>query len=58
MVTCKQSSKEIAGGKWTIVNMRGVSMKDFWTWVKTDTIGYDRHPYLAIDKCVNFDRGL
>ena len=57
-MTCKQSSKEIAGGKWTIGNMRGVSMKDFWTWVKTDTIGYDRHPYLAIDKCVNFDRGL
>ena len=28
------------------------------TWEKTDTIWYDGHPYLAIDKCANFERGL
>ena len=33
-------------------------MEDFWTWAKTDTIGYDGNSYLAIDKCVDFDKEL
>ena len=31
-------------------------MEYFWTWAKTDTTGYDGHPYLANDKCVDFER--
>ena len=38
--------------------MRGVSTEDFWTWTKTDIIGYDRHPYLDIDRCVKLYREL
>ena len=58
LVTCKQPAKEIAGDKWTLGDMIGVSTEDFWTWEKTDNIGYDGHYYLAIDKCVNFEREL
>ena len=35
-----------------------VSTEELWTWMKTDTIGYDGHLYLAIDKCVDFEREL
>ena len=38
--------------------MSGLSTEDFWTWAKTDTTGYDRHPYLDNDKCVNSEREL
>ena len=33
-------------------------MEDFWTWAKTDTTGYGRHPYLSNYKCVDFGRYL
>ena len=52
MVTCKQSAKELAGDEWTLGDLSGLSTEEFWTWAKTDTIGYDGHPYLAMDKCV------
>ena len=58
LVTCKQSAKDLAGDKWTLVNLSGVSTEDFRIWTKTDTIGYDGNPYLAIDKCVNFESEL
>ena len=57
-MTCKQLAKELAGDEWTLGNMSRVSTEDFWTWLKTDTIGYDVHPYLSIDKCVDFEREL
>ena len=58
LMTCKQSAKELADDEWTLGNMNGLSPEDFWNWVKTDTTGYDRHPYLAIDKCINIEREL
>ena len=57
-MTFKHSAKELAGNEWTLGDLSGVSMEYLWTWAKTDTIGYDGHPYLAIDKCVNFKREL
>ena len=57
-MTCKQSSKEIAGYEWTLGEMTGISTEDFWTWAKTDTPGYDGNDYLALDTCVNFEREL
>ena len=51
-------AKELAGDEWTLGDLSGVSTEDFWTCAKTDTIGYDIHPYLDIDKCVNFERDL
>ena len=58
LMTCKQSAKELAGDEWTLGDMDSLAAEDFWTWVKTDTTRYDGHPYLAIDKCVNFEREL
>ena len=57
-MTCKQSEKDLAGDEWTLDDLSGVSTEEFWTWAKTDTIGYDGHPYLASDKCVDFEREL
>ena len=51
---CKQSTKELAGDEWTLGDMSGVSTEDFWTLANTDNIGYYGHPYLDIDKCVDF----
>ena len=39
-------------------DMSGLSTEDFWNWANTDTTGYDGHPYLANDKCVDFKREL
>ena len=58
LLTCRQSAKELAGDEWTWGDMTGIAAEAFWTWSKTDTTGYDGHPYLSIDKCVNFERGL
>ena len=57
-MTCKQSAKYIAGDEWTLGDMSEVSTEDFWNRENTDTIGYDRHPYLDIDKFVDFEREL
>ena len=50
--------KELAEDEWDIGKLAGLSTEDFWTWANTDTKGYDRHPFLARDKCVNFEREL
>ena len=55
---CKQSAKELAGDDWTLGDLSRISTEDFWTWVKLDTIGYDGHSYLAIDKFFDFEREL
>ena len=58
LVTCRQSAKELAGDEWTFGKLTGLSTEDFWTWAKTYITGYDRHDYLARDKCVDFEREL
>ena len=57
-MTYKKLAKELAGDECTLGDLSGVSTEEFWTWAKTDTIEYDRHPYLAIDNCVEFEREL
>ena len=58
LVACKQLEKELAEDEWDIGKLAGLSTEDFWTWANTDTKAYDRHPFLARDKCVNFEREL
>ena len=41
LVTFKQLAKELACDEWTLGDMGGVSIEDFWTGEKSDTIGYD-----------------
>ena len=55
-MTCRQLVKELVGYAWTIGELTGISAEDFWTWSKTDTMGYDGHDYPARDKCVDFER--
>ena len=57
-MTFRQSSKDIAGDEWTLRKLHGISVEDFWTWAKTDTMRYYGNYYLAQDKCVDFERGL
>ena len=57
-MTCKQSAKELTGNECTLGGMIEISFEDFCTWETTDTTGYDGHPYLDKDRCVNFKREL
>ena len=57
-MTCKQLAKELAGDEWNLGYMIRLFMEDFWNWAKTDNSGYDGYPYLANDKCVEFEREL
>ena len=43
LVTCRQLEKELAGDEWTLGDLAGLLVEDFWTWAKTDTTGYDGH---------------
>ena len=38
--------------------MAGLSADDFCTWAKTYNTGYDVHAYLAMDKCIKFEREI
>ena len=58
MVACRQLEKELAGDEWNLGELAGLSAKAFWTWGMTDTTGYDGHPFLTWDECINFEREL
>ena len=58
LVICRQSTKELTGYEWNLRKLTGLSEENFWTWAKTNTTGYDVHPFLDRYKCVNFERGL
>ena len=58
LVTCKKSVKDLASDEWTLGEMNRLAAEEFWNWVKTDTTGYDGHPYLAIDNCFELEREL
>ena len=51
-------AKELAEDEWNLGELAGLSAESFYTWAKTDTAGYDGHPFLARDKCVNFESYL
>ena len=46
------------GDKWDLGKLKCLSTDEFWYWAKKDSIGYDVHVYLGIDKCVDFKREL
>ena len=50
--------KELTGYEWNLGKLTELSSEYFWTWENTDTTGYDRHAYLTLDKCVDFEREL
>ena len=58
MVAFRQSANELTGDEWNLGELTGLSADDFCTWAKTDTMGHYRHAYLAMDKCVGFEREL
>ena len=55
-MTCRQLAKDLVDDEWTLGDMTGLESEDFWTWAKKDTTGYYGHPYLYIEKYVNFER--
>ena len=57
-MTCRQLEKDIAGDEWNLGELTGISTEDFWTWLDTDTTGYDGHYYLEHDNCIDFEREL
>ena len=47
---CKQSTKDLAGDQWTLGELKELSTNDFWTWDKSDGVGYDGDAYLGLYK--------
>ena len=43
LVTCRQLENDLAGDEWTLGDLTGLSMEEFWNWSKTDTTEYDGH---------------
>ena len=41
LMECKQLVKYLAGDKWTLGKMKGLSTGNLWTWVKIDGVGYE-----------------
>ena len=58
MVECKQSSKELEVDHWTLSALKDLFMEDFWTWVNSCGIGYDRDAYMGLDKCIDFEKEI
>ena len=58
LLECKESGKDLAGDKWTIGELKGLSTEDLCTWDKSDGISYDRGVYLVMDKWVNFKKEI
>ena len=38
--------------------LKELSTDEFWTWAKSDGIGYDGDAYLVLDKCVELKKDL
>ena len=51
-------AKDLAGVSWTLGDLKELSTDNFWTWDKSDGIGYDIDAYLVLDKCVDFKKEL
>ena len=37
----KKLEEYLAGDKWTLGELKGISTEDFWTWDKSDRLAYD-----------------
>ena len=48
MLECKQSEKDLAEDSWTFGELRKLSIDNFWTWDKSDGIGYVEEAYLGL----------
>ena len=58
LVAYSQLAKELMGDEWTLGKLAGLPAEAFWNWSNTGTMGYDVHVYLALDKCVNFEKDI
>ena len=56
LLECKQSSKDLAGYKWNLGELKGLSTDDFWTWYKSDGISYDLDAHPRLEKCVDLKK--
>ena len=41
LLELNQSEKDLAGDKWTLGKMKGLSTDNLWTWIKIDGVGYE-----------------
>ena len=44
--------------KWTLGELKGISIDDLWTWVKSDGLACDRDTYMVLDKYADFKKEL
>ena len=55
---CKELAKDLAGEKWTLINLKEIYEEDFWAWDNSDGIEDDKDAYLGFDKCFDFKKEL
>ena len=48
LLDCKRSAKDLAGDKWTLGGLKGLSIDNFYTWIKSGGVEYDRGAYLGL----------
>ena len=53
---CKKYVKEHTGDKWTLSEIKELTMEKLWTWDKKDGIKNDGYAYLEVDKCIDFEK--
>ena len=51
LADCKDSAKVLAGYQWSLGATNYVTMEQFWTWVKSDSIYVLVYLYLVLDRC-------
>ena len=58
LLECKNSEKDLVGYSCNLGKLKELSTDEFWTWAKSDGIGYDGDAYLVLDKCVELKKDL
>ena len=58
LLECYKLARGMAGEKWNLSELKGLSMDNFCTWLNSDGVGYEKNAYLVLDKCVEFKRDL
>ena len=58
LLDCKKLAKDIAGESCTLGDLKGLSTYEFWTWYKSDRIGYDRDAYQGLETWVESEKDI
>ena len=58
LTECKQSEKYLVGDKWTLANLKALSIEGLWTWYNSNGIAFNGYAYLGLDKYVDLEKEI